>query len=162
MDRVNNLIEVRESKFGRGLFAVKDIPPFTVVCTIEGRSIRFKETLLLGEKESHSLQVGIDHYILCESPFLFSNHSCEPNSGINSRLQLFSLRTINKDEEILWDYSTSMLERHWTMSCSCGVPTCRKFISDFDFLPVDLQQLYIKKKVVLPFILEHLQYKIAI
>lgn len=155
-------IEIRDSVFGKGLFALKNIPAFTSICSIKGRSVRFKETLLLGEKESHSLQVGIDQYVLCESPFLYSNHSCNPNCAINNNLQLFTLCTIKKDEELFWDYSTSMLERHWTMKCSCGQNNCRKVVSDFDLLPPLLQQQYINMNIVLPFILEELQYKIAI
>ena len=65
-------------------------------------------------------------------------------------------------EELFWDYSTSMLERHWTMICNCGNQNCRKIITDFDLLPNALQGEYIKMNIVLPFILNELQYKIAI
>lgn len=162
VDSLYNYIEVKESRFGNGLFALQDIPPDVAVCPVQGEYISFKETLLLGDKESHALQVGIDKYILCQPPFLYSNHSCEPNCGLNANLELVTLKPIIKGEEIFWDYSTSLLERHWTMDCSCGTDSCRTIITDFDLLPFPLQEQYIKLKIVLPFITNELLYKIAI
>lgn len=155
-------IEIQSSRFGKGLFATKDIAPNTLLCLIQGRNLSFKETLLLGDKESHCIQVALDQYILSDSPFLYSNHSCNPNCAINNNYEFFSLKEIKMGEELFWDYSTSMLERHWTMICNCGNQNCRKIITDFDLLPNALQEEYIKMNIVLPFILNELQYKIAI
>ena len=162
VNNLHNYLEVKASKFGYGLFSLQDIATGVPVCAVEGKYISFKETLLLGDKESHALQVAIDKYILCEPPFLYSNHSCEPNCGLDANLELVTLKPIIKGEEIFWDYSTSMLERHWTMPCNCGTNSCRKIITDFDLLPLSLQEHYIKLKVVLPFITNELLYKIAI
>ena len=162
VDSIENLIEIRSSRFGKGAFAAQKIVSGITVCTIQGKQISFKETLLLGERESHAIQVGINKYILCEPPFLFSNHSCQPNCGINNNLQLFTLKDIEHGEELLWDYSTSMLEQHWTMDCECGADNCRKKITDFDLLSTSLQHQYIKMNIVLPYILEHMDFRIAI
>ena len=159
---ISEYTEVKESKFGKGLFALKDIAPYTIICVIKGELLSFNETLLLGEKEGHCIQIGIDKYILCDPPFLYSNHSCNPNSAVNKNLELFSLRTISLGEEILWDYSTSMLERHWTMNCMCGSKNCRRLINDFDLLPAHVQEKYLNMDIVLPFIVNELRYKIAI
>lgn len=154
-------LEIRDSKFGKGLFAKKDVPAGTVLCKVTGRQLRFEETILLKERESHTLQTDFDRYILCEPPFLYSNHSCNPNCGINHNLQLVALRAIKKGEELFWDYSTSMLERHWTMKCSCGEKNCRKIITDFDLLPKNLQAKYLTLNIVLPFIAHFMQYQRA-
>lgn len=92
MDRGN--FEIRDSKFGKGLFAVKDIEPGTMLCTATGRELNFEQTILLKEEESHSLQIDFDRYILCDPPFLYSNHSCNPNCAINGRLELVALKKI--------------------------------------------------------------------
>jgi hypothetical protein len=152
-----SLLAIRKSKFGKGLFAKANIAAGTVLCTVTGRLLTFQQTLELNENESHGLQIGQDTYILCEPPFLYSNHSCTPNCALNAQLQMFTLYDINKDEELFWDYSTSMLERHWTMPCLCGAANCSKLITDFDLLPEDLQAFYINKEIVLPFILTQLQ-----
>lgn len=148
------MISIRESKFGKGLFASVDIPENTVVTRVTGIPLNFAATLELEEKESHTLQIGHDQYILCDPPFLYSNHSCEPNCGLAPNLEMRTLRNIKKGEELLWDYSTSMLERHWTMPCNCGSRNCRRLVTDFDLLPHELQRKYIHLNIVLPFILE--------
>jgi uncharacterized protein len=150
-------LQIRNSQFGKGLFAKKDIPENTVICTVTGPELSFDESISLGDRESHSLQVDKDKYLLCQPPFLYSNHSCEPNSGLNANLELVSLKIIKAGEEIFWDYSTSMLERHWTMNCLCGAKKCRKIVTDFDLLPEAVQADYLNKKIVLPFIVQHIQ-----
>jgi hypothetical protein len=154
-------IEIRESKFGKGLFAKKDIEAGTILCKATGKELNFEQTLLLAEKESHTLQIDFDKYILCESPFLYSNHSCNPNCGVKHNLELFSLRKINEGEELFWDYSTSMLERHWTMPCACGEKNCRRIIRDFDLIPKHFQEKYLTLNIVFPFIAHFIQYQRA-
>jgi uncharacterized protein len=149
-----DFIEINLSGFGRGLFAKRSISANTIICGITGPELDFNATLLLGERESHCLQTGINKYILCDPPFLYSNHSCHPNCAINGELFFYTIKEIKKGEELVWDYSTSMLERHWQMNCSCGYPGCRKIIKDFDLLPEMVQQHYIKIQIVMPFILE--------
>ncbi|HWI94322.1 MAG TPA: SET domain-containing protein [Flavisolibacter sp.] len=153
-------IEIKESKFGKGLFATKDIEPGTVLCKVSGneKELNFYETTLLGEKESHAIQIDFGRYLLCEPPFLYSNHSCNPNCGVNENLELFALTTIKAGEELFWDYSTSMLERHWTMKCWCGEKDCRQLITDFDLLPTTLQLKYLKMNIVFPFIAHFIKY----
>lgn len=153
----SSFIEIRSSRFGKGLFALKNIVADTILCKVQGPVLSFRETIALGPDESHSLQIGKDKYILCNVPFLYSNHSCKPNCGLNKDLELFAMQTIKKDEELFWDYSTSMLERHWTMQCLCGTQQCRKIVTDFDLLPEDLQLHYLKQNIVLPFIIHQLE-----
>lgn len=149
-------ISLRASRFGKGLFAEKDFEKGEIICSVSGKLLTFNETLLLGDNESHCLQIEKDNYFLCEAPFLFTNHSCDPNCGLNSKLQLFALQNINKGEEFFWDYSTSMLERHWTMNCYCGSTNCRKLITDFDLLPEDVKNRYLHLNIVLPYIVDEL------
>jgi hypothetical protein len=155
------LFQIRQSKFGKGLFAVKDIPPETFICKVIGEEITFEDTLTLGDKESFALQIDSARYVLCNSPFLFSNHSCNPNCAVNSDLDFHTISEVKKDQELLWDYSTSMLERHWTMNCYCGSDNCRKLITDFDLLPLKVQKKYLQMHIVLPFILNQLNYRIV-
>jgi hypothetical protein len=47
-------IVIRNSRFGKGLFAKKDIEPGTVLCKATGKELNFQKTLDLEEKESHT------------------------------------------------------------------------------------------------------------
>ncbi len=150
-------VTIGESKFGKGIFAARDLSPGDVLMGITGTPLTFEDTVALGNKESHSMQIGLHDYILVEPPFLYSNHSCDPNCGINDHLELFAIRPISKGDELTWDYSTSMLERHWTMKCYCGADRCRGIVKDFDRLPITIQDEYLRKKIVLSFIVNALQ-----
>ena len=155
------LLEIKQSKFGLGLFAKKDIRAGRIICKITGKVLNFEDTIELNDKESHTLQIDFDKYIYCEPPFLYSNHSCNPNCGVNSGFELFALKNIKVGQELFWDYSTSMLERHWTLKCSCGEKNCRKIITDFDLLPQKLQNKYLQLNIVFPFIVQFLNQQLA-
>lgn len=156
-------IEIRDSKFGKGLFAIKNIEPGEILCKVSGneKEMNLHQTTLLGEKESHAIQIDFDKYLLCEPPFLYSNHSCNPNCAVNDKLEMFALNEIKKGSELFWDYSTSMLERHWTMKCSCGEKICRKIVTDFDLLSTELQLKYLQMNIVFPFIAHFIKYQRA-
>ncbi len=87
-------------------------------------------------------------------PDNFINHSCDPNLGFyHGSLQLCALRDIYPDEELTWDYSTSMDEVGWQIVCRCGAANCRGQIGAFrsldpsqqrKLLPISLA--YIQKK----------------
>lgn len=157
MDNINpETVIVKPSKHGKGIFTTIDLPKNSILFQISGKPITFEQTLKLGTNECYSLQIGIDKYIIPHYPFHFSNHSCEPNCGITRNMEYITLRDISKGEELCWDYSTSMLEKHWKMQCECGSSQCRHLIQDFDLLPDNIQEKYLRLKVVLPFITEEL------
>lgn len=154
MDKATSaIIAIKDSRHGKGIFARKSLRKGTVLLKITGKNLSFEDTMQLGDQESYCLQVDIDKYIIPYSPFRLSNHSCDPNCGIYSNFKFVTLRPILEGEELCWDYSTSMLERHWTMECECGSPECRKFVQDFDLLPEKIQEKYLHMNIVMPYII---------
>jgi hypothetical protein len=157
MEKVNpDTVIVKDSKFGKGIFTTADLPKKSILFKITGKSITFEDTLQLGNNECYSLQIGMNKYIIPNHPFHLSNHSCVPNCGINRKMEFITLRDIEAGEELCWDYSTSMMEKHWVMKCDCGNQDCRHLVQDFDLLPAHIQERYIHMKIVLPFIIEEL------
>lgn len=154
---VANITSVQTSRFGKGLFATENISEDFPLFKITGKKVKFIDSIELGEKESYCLQIGIDKYIIPDDPFIYINHSCNPNCGINSKIEFNTLRPICKGEEITWDYSTSMLERHWTLDCHCGSKSCRQLITDFDLLPKHIQCHYLELDIVLPYLISYLK-----
>ena len=157
-----NILAVHDSKFGKGTFATQNISKGAFILCIRGKQSTFNTSLELDDQESYFLQTGIDKYIILDEPFRYSNHSCDPNAGINGNLELFAIKPIAKGEEIVWDYSTSMLERYWTMRCECRSRLCRRLITDFDLLPLRIQKLYLNQGIVLPFISDYLTQQNAV
>lgn len=159
---MKNLVEIKESKFGKGLFAKTKIKAGSVICHIPlKQEFPFPKTIELKNKESHALQIDHDKYVMCPDPFVFANHSCNPNCGVSPIFDMVAIRDIRKGEEIFWDYSTSMLERHWTMKCGCGEKNCRHTVTDFDLMPQHFQSRYLELNIVLPFIVQYLQQQLA-
>jgi uncharacterized protein len=148
-------IEIRNCQFGKGIFAMKNFKIYDKILAISGRSINYSDTLDLDEKESYSLQIETNKYILLSEPSCYINHSCEPNVGIMSNT-FVAIKEIEIGCEIFFEYSTSMLERSWSMDCKCGSHKCRGLIQDFDLLPQELQEKYLQLNIVLPFIKKNL------
>ncbi len=145
---------IADSMLGFGAFASIAIRKGEVIHQFTGSPISYEEAVNLGKDESYCLQTGPCEYIMLNMPEKFINHSCDPNCGLNADRELIALRDIRKDEQLFFDYSTTMLERHWEMACDCKSRNCRHIIRDFDLLPSALQAHYIKLGVVQSFILE--------
>jgi hypothetical protein len=157
------IVNIGISKFGKGLFAEKTISKGSLITNITGSPMRFDEALLLGEKESYPFQVGLTDYIApnLDAFWQYINHSCDPNCGVNENLEVITIKKINAGEELFYDYSTTMLEKHWTMPCQCNSKKCRHNIRDFDTLLPATQQYYLKLGVVQQFIKTYLKDKYA-
>lgn len=140
-------------RFGLGVFAARNIAPGEVILAIEGPHINFAETRRRGPRECMAIQIGPDLYIDTQPPGVWVNHSCDPNCGIKADRQLTALRAIRDEEEICFDYSTTMEEASFTMECLCGAPSCRGVVRDFSTLPPALRRKYLSQGIVMSFIL---------
>ncbi|MBK9520225.1 MAG: SET domain-containing protein-lysine N-methyltransferase [Rhodocyclaceae bacterium] len=152
-------IYVADCEFGRGVFAARPFAAGEPVLRFTGRRIGLAETLAKGEAEFNVLQIGDTEYLDIVPPGVFTNHSCEPNVGLQDDITLIALRHLSIHEEIRWDYSTSMWEMHediHTMSCRCGSAICRGVVDQFPTLPVEVQTRYLEKGIVMSFISERI------
>jgi hypothetical protein len=145
---------IADSLLGFGAFASRNINRGEIIHKLSGREISFSESVAMGKDQSFSLQVSKNTYIFLDAPGKFINHSCEPNCGLKPDLSLVALRDIRRDEQFFYDYSTTMLERHWQMRCECQTLSCRGLVRDFDLLPEELQKTYLRLGIVMPFIIE--------
>lgn len=142
---------------GRGVFAERAISRGEVILKIQGPVHSGEELDRIGYRPGYPLQIDRDRYMLVDEPFVFCNHSCDPNAGITADLQLVASRDITAQEEICFDYSSTMLEDNsWTMECGCKTAHCRGRVEDFDRLAAADQQRLREQVGVLPFILQAL------
>ncbi len=73
------------------------------------------------------------------------NHSCNPNTGLwqsGGDTFLLALREIAINEELSFDYSTSMVDEPWSMECACDEAACRGTVGNFLDMPVATQAYY--------------------
>lgn len=152
--------DVRVCAIGKGLFAREKIPRETVILEIDGE-LRTAWEDMRNSPEGYDNSIRFSEMLFIDTTGTkcrYINHSCKPNARIAERddiLVLESIRTIETDQEILFDYSTVLSnDDDWEMACLCGEDNCRKTIRAFISLPEELKQRYIKEKIVPQYILD--------
>jgi len=159
--------KVANSRFGKGCFAKEPIKKGEFICFFEGKEVSWKEQerrYLEGkDRLDDPFQISKTKYIELDKPYIYFNHSCNPNSGFRGKNELIAIKNINLGEEIVYDYSTvtwddRWVKKHgpWTMNCGCKEKNCRKVIGDFPTIPKSLRSRYIMLGVVPDFILRKL------
>jgi SET domain-containing protein len=141
--------EVRSSPIhGRGLFAVGAFHTGEIVC-VKGGYIFTRASLgqiaaELGPAEiqiADDLFIGPRHAGERERGMLFSNHSCDPNIGVQGQIVFVALRPIAPGEELTHDWATTDAD-DYRMTCRCGAACCRGTITGKDWQDPDLQRKY--------------------
>lgn len=145
-------VEVRPCALGRGLFARRAFAPGDLILRLAGPRYDRSDPIHATEEGANLLQTGRHSYILLQPPAVYANHSCDPNAGIEANRRLVAIRAIAPEEEICFDYSTTMDEDFWTLECCCGAPGCRGRVTDFRDLPATLRRRYLEMGVVQGFI----------
>lgn len=137
---MNNVI-VKQSKIeGNGLFATRDIKKDEIIGIVKGPVVPDNNDSYKKYSFNHLHAIGNGKAILNQEITKNINHSCEPNCGMKSIIQVVAMRDIKKDEEITVDYDT--LEDDWEMVCNCGSKNCRKTIKGYKYLPELIKEKY--------------------
>jgi SET domain-containing protein len=140
---------VKESSIhGKGLFAVAPFAQGEIVC-VKGGYIFNRETLQSMPEwyRAAEIQIADDLFIgpLNESEregsMIFSNHSCEPNLGVQGQVVFVAMRDIETGEELTHDWATTD-DDSYEMQCGCGSVNCRKIITGRDWQRPELQEKY--------------------
>ena len=133
---------------GKGLFAAEPISKNEVVC-IKGGAIFDRETLRsmppwFGAAEiqlAENLFIGPTRQEDRDGSMIYSNHSCDPNIGIQGQIVFVAMRNISPGEELTHDWATTD-DDDYQMQCRCGTSSCRKIITGKDWQRPELQQKY--------------------
>ena len=147
-------VRVREGSLGKGIHARRSLGVGEPILEFSGPILTHRQVIALGEAQAYAVQIGPDRYLDTEPLGRFANHSCVPNAGVIKDRVLIALRPIAVDEEIRFDYSTTMSENYWTLACQCREPECRGVIRDFHLIPATLQEQYIQRGIVQAFIVQ--------
>ena len=172
METEEDLFRVEDSPIeGKGGFALRDIEKGETICVMKGESrtfAYFEEIHRAGNSRisCDQLQIGVRTYIATERPYVYLNHSCDPNAGIRGERAMTALRNISRGEEITYDYSATewtvqdyppYYTDGWPMDCNCRSSVCRKRVGCFPYLPKSLQEKYVHSGVIQDHILERLK-----
>lgn len=143
---------VARCELGLGIFATHFMPRGSTILSFTGPVVDVAAVLAKGDRSGDVVQVDHGRYIDPEPPGLYVNHSCDPNAGVRDGSSLVAIRSIWPEEQISFDYSTTMLDRLWSLACRCQSPRCRGTVLDFDLLPTNVAHRYLALGVVQPFI----------
>lgn len=148
---MGNKIFLLQTEKGKGLFAGEEI--------LAGEKILEFEKNFVDYPTNKTLRIGENTHQLSTDPEAFENfinHSCEPTAQIDFKnLFLIASRTIDKGEEITYDYFTSDWEDEDVFDCRCGSSNCRLLVNGFKNLTQE-ERLKIKDKLS-PFLLSKLE-----
>jgi len=147
---------------GRGLFATRDIPEGTVICSYDVKGgADFHHLITFDQMEEwrrndaekfdyhcrYSYQVDAEHLaagdIEADAAF-FMNHCCDPNvwfaEGKND--PMIARKLIKKEEELTYDYATSETMYLDFEKCGCGSTECRGAVKKTDWMIPELREKY--------------------
>ncbi len=133
---------------GRGLFAAVPIRAGEIVA-VKGGHVFDRATLSRIQAELGPAEIQIEEDLFIgpltaaerDGSMIFSNHSCEPNIGVQGQIVFVSLRDIEAGEELTHDWAMTD-DDDGRMSCRCGTPSCRKTVTGQDWRRQDLQEKY--------------------
>ncbi|WP_294352746.1 SET domain-containing protein [uncultured Sphingomonas sp.] len=152
-----NPFAVRETHLGKAVFAAQPFGAGDEIVAFTGRRLSAERLprRLIGQADRF-VQIARDTYLGPSGGIDdLINHSCAPNAGLRftgDTPVLVAIRDIAEGEEIAWDYSTTLADAQWRMTCTCGAPECRGIIAAFDTLPPDRQRWYLSHGLVAPYL----------
>jgi len=144
---MNKKVFVKDSLIeGKGVFVIQNIPKSeTVLIVDDSHEVSNPETVPKEHKE-HMDYLANGKIILMQSPEVYINHSCDPNTytkTINGKRHVIAMREIRSGEEITYDYAING-DYEWGVACKCGSLNCRGVINpDFWKLPQKRQKEYL-------------------
>jgi len=159
---------VEDSRFGKGCYATMPIREGETICFFTGEETTWKESEIRYIKGLDRLddpfQISETKYLELYEPYIYFNHSCNPNSGFRGENEMIAIRDINPGKEITYDYSTvtwddrwARIHGAWIMECRCEEENCRKIVGDFLTIPGPQRIEYLKLGVVPNFIIKKIK-----
>lgn len=154
--------EVLESGIhGKGLFAKEAFKKGEVVCVKGGyifdRAARDSMPEWYRDAE---IQIAEDLFIgpmteeERDGSMIYSNHSCEPNIGVQGQIVFVAMRDIEPGEELTHDWATTD-DDDYELKCRCGSKNCRGVITGKDWKKPDVIEKYTG------FISDHVEGRLA-
>lgn len=152
-----NLFAVGETHLGKAVYAAVGFAQGETVIRFSGRRVGADRVPLnMQGMADRFVQITADSFMGPSGRIDdLINHSCAPNTGLRfgtDGIVLIALSDIARGEEIAWDYSTTLSQPGWSMSCACRSAGCRGTIGGFETLPVERQRWFLEHDMVAPYV----------
>ena len=150
---INHKLKVNNTeKYGKGVFADKNIKKGELICVFGGyiKSLAEEEKMPKeiqdeGVQISEEFALGVIKKSQLENASFF-NHSCEPNAGFKGQIFLVAMRNIKKGEQVTFDYAMVLAKAKnvtfYKIKCFCGSKKCRGYVTENDWKNPKIQKKY--------------------
>lgn len=116
-------IEVRESRIGSGVFALRDMEPGECLGIVEGELVESVDGV-----SQYCVEHSDTHVLEIAPPFRYLNHSCYPNCQLDEGeegLVVVVLLPVSRGEELTIDYGWGAAD---AIPCLCESENCRGWV----------------------------------
>ena len=92
---MSETVVVRETlEMGKGVFADKDYRKDEFILSFEGDVVDGELSSFPQDLQDHLHTLGDNRWLLPQPPWMYLNHSCEPNAGIKNNVELVAFKDI--------------------------------------------------------------------
>ncbi len=138
----NPKVIAKDSKFGKGLFAITDLKQGEIISSFDGQEYIYPGSGWTEHLHNHVIEIAERRYRDSLGFATLINHSCVPNTGFDKEFNLVTMRPVQNGEELFLDYDLTGDDDDWHMQCHCGTPMCRRVVGEYKLLPQDLKIKY--------------------
>lgn len=144
---IDAMVRLAPAAHGQGVFAERPYAAGEVILAFTGEDLTTAEADRRGVRH-HCLDIGPGRQLFVDPPARFLNHSCDPNAGLRDAVTLVAVRAISEGEEIVFDYSTCVPDRSWSLDCRCASSLCRGRVVAFPRLDEKTRRRLLDLKIV--------------
>lgn len=128
--------EIKDNHYGKGLFAIKDLKPGTLVAfntKIPINKSSIFNTYRFSFNGFNENNKPLWSQVLGKGRFC--NHSCDPNCILNNQCTIITAKFVIAGQELTTAYDEYIegltWPKEWTFICQCNTKNCRKIIDSF-------------------------------
>ena len=144
------------SAYGARLIATQPIEAGELVHTITN----YRQTQ---QPTYQSIQVGANAHIEELGVIAYLNHSCLPNTLVNTTtMSIHAIRSIAAGDELTFFYPSTEWAMDRPFVCLCGAPQCVRLVAGAKYLSVDALSRYFINRHISEMIQSTLAQQIAI
>ena len=90
-----------------------------------------------------TIQIGADRHINVLDVLAYLNHSCAPNTIVDTHaLTITAARDISGGETLTFFYPSTEWQMAQPFICLCGAPQCVRWVAGARYLPIDILGRY--------------------
>ena len=142
------------SAYGARLIATQPIAAGQLIHSI-------REYQSTSQPSYRSIQTGVDSHIEELGVIAYLNHSCQPNTLVNTTtLEVYALRPIAVGEELTFFYPSTEWEMDRPFICLCGAPQCVRVVAGAKYLSVDTLSRHVINQHIREMIRQTLEQRI--